>query len=164
MTQGRRRSLLSGASRWSQVLGGWRRHPRVRRYGPVVAVVGLALVVIAGLAVAPVATYFRQEDQGRQSEAELQQLRAEVGELDAQLQQLRTDAEVERIARQHYDLVFPGEESYRILPAPEPGSPPAEAAPSSDDSGAATAESGTGAPPADAPAAGAADAHEAGAP
>jgi cell division protein FtsB len=125
----------------------------VRRYGPVVAVVGLALVVIAGLVVAPVRTYFRQEEQGRQGEAELQQLRAQVGELDAELQQLRTDAEVERIARQHYDLVFPGEESYRILPAPDPGAPPAEAAGSQDDSGDPTPEPGTGATPPDAPAA-----------
>ena len=30
-----------------------------------------------------------------------------------------TDAEIEQQARQNYDLVMPGEEVYRVLPAPE---------------------------------------------
>jgi cell division protein FtsL len=84
---------------------------------PVLAVVALTVVVIAGLAVVPARTYLSQRQEMAEAEAQLEQLRHEVAELDAQLRHLRTDEAVERIAREHYDLVFPGEESYRILPA-----------------------------------------------
>ena len=33
---------------------------------------------------------------------------------------LKTDEEVERLAREQYNLVRPGEESYAILPPPPP--------------------------------------------
>ena len=34
---------------------------------------------------------------------------------------LSTDAEIERLARQWYNLVFPGEEAYAVLPPPAAG-------------------------------------------
>ena len=39
-------------------------------------------------------------------------------ELADRAAQLRTDAEIERLAREQYGLVKPGEEAYAILPAP----------------------------------------------
>jgi len=51
-------------------------------------------------------------------------------ELQARVDQLNTDAEVERIAREQYGLVKPGEEAFGILPAPGSGQPvPPMAAP-----------------------------------
>jgi cell division protein FtsB len=44
-------------------------------------------------------------------------------ELEARVEALGTDAEIERIAREQYNLVYPGEEAYAILPAPP--APPA---------------------------------------
>lgn len=126
MTQAPRRPALTGARGWASALGGWGQGTRLRRYLPLMAVLALSLLVVVGLVAAPVSTYLRQREQTGAAEAELDDLEAEVARLDARLQELRTDEEVERIARQHYDLVFPGEESYRILPAPEPGAPPAE--------------------------------------
>ena len=90
---------------------------RFRRSLPVLAVFTLTAMVVAGLAIAPARTYLSQRRETAEAEAQLRQLRAEVGQLDAELQVLRTDDAVERIAREHYDLVYPGEESYRILPA-----------------------------------------------
>ena len=39
-------------------------------------------------------------------------------ELEARVEALGTDAEIERLAREQYNLVFPGQEAYAILPAP----------------------------------------------
>lgn len=44
-------------------------------------------------------------------------------ELEARVEALGTDDEIERIAREQYNLVFPGEEAYGLLPAPP--APPA---------------------------------------
>jgi cell division protein FtsB len=77
----------------------------------------LTSLVVAGLAVVPARTYLSQRNEAAEAEQELARLRAEVAELDAELRLLETDDAVERIAREHYDLVYPGEESYRILPA-----------------------------------------------
>jgi cell division protein FtsB len=126
VTEGPRRPASAGARRRAAALGGGGHSTRLRRYLPIMAVLGLALLVVVGLAAAPVSSYLRQREQTGAAEAELAEIRAEVDRLDARLQELRTDEAVERIARQHYDLVFPGEESYRILPAPEPEAPEAD--------------------------------------
>lgn len=95
---------------------------RVRRAlhaGPLVVTIGIGVAVIVGLAVLPARTWMSQRDAMDRTETELHLIEAEVAELDAQLRLLETDAEIERQARENYDLVYPGEESYRILPAPE---------------------------------------------
>jgi cell division protein FtsB len=58
---------------------------------------------------------------------EVAEARSRLAGLDATNEALRdrvdalgTDAEIERIAREQYNLVFPGEEAYALLPAPEP--------------------------------------------
>ena len=48
-------------------------------------------------------------------------LNTENSRLTDQANKLHTDAEVERLAREQYDLVRPGEEAYAILPTAEPG-------------------------------------------
>jgi cell division protein FtsB len=52
-------------------------------------------------------------------------------QLEGRAAELRTDAEVERIAREQYGLVRPGEEAFGILPAPGSGAgqPPPPAPP-----------------------------------
>lgn len=44
-------------------------------------------------------------------------------ELEARVEALGTDEEIERLAREQYNLVYPGQEAYAILPAPP--APPA---------------------------------------
>ena len=48
-------------------------------------------------------------------------------ELRARAATLRSDEEIERIAREEYGLVKPGEEAFGILPAPGSGPPKPEA-------------------------------------
>ena len=89
----------------------------LRGLGPIFVVVVLACVVLAGLAVLPAKTWFSQRSNMDAAEAELARIRAESAELERQVAQLGTDEEVELRARRDFDLVFPGEESYRIVPS-----------------------------------------------
>ena len=61
--------------------------------------------------------------------ARVEVLDEKSAELTERAAQLRTDAEVERLAREQYGLVKPGEEAYAILPTPVPAEPatPADA-------------------------------------
>ena len=83
---------------------------------PIVFVIGLALTVLAGLAVLPAQTWFSQRSKTAEAEAEVARIEAESVELARELELLETDAEIERRARRDFDLVYPGEESYRIIP------------------------------------------------
>lgn len=104
-----------------------RRFELVRELGPVAVVLALAVVVLAGLAVLPARTWWAQRQSLNHSRAELAQVEQEVADLKARQELLQTDAEVERLARQDYDLVFPGEESYRLVPAEVAPAPAADA-------------------------------------
>ena len=93
----------------------------------------LTLLVIGGfIAVAvvaawqwgllPVQNWFDQRDEIARLEAELGEMQASNASLEAEIQLLGTDAEIERIARRDFGLVYPGEEAYAILPQPVAGS------------------------------------------
>ncbi|MGI9594518.1 MAG: FtsB family cell division protein [Acidimicrobiales bacterium] len=81
---------------------------------PIMFVVGLAVTVLAGLAVLPAQTWFSQKQKMNEAEAEIARIEAESARLELELRQLAGDDEIERRARQDFDLVYPGEESYRI--------------------------------------------------
>lgn len=83
---------------------------------PVALASCLAAAVLVGLAIVPVRTWLTQQKKMDEARVEVARIEAEVAELEHQLSRLETDAEIERRARQDFDLVFPGEESYRILP------------------------------------------------
>ncbi len=76
----------------------------------------LAGAIVVGVAVLPMRTYFQQRELLEQTSLERQEIVGEVDQLRSQLELLQTDAEVERLGRENFDLVKPGEESYRILP------------------------------------------------
>jgi cell division protein FtsB len=52
---------------------------------------------------------------------ELAEVDARIADAEGRIDELSTPEEVERLARQHYDRVYPGEEPYRILPVPDDG-------------------------------------------
>jgi cell division protein FtsB len=79
----------------------------------------VCLVLIVALAVLPARTWWSQRQTLNRAEDLRAELLYERAQLEAQLAVLQTDAEVERLARANYDLVYPGEESFRILPAGE---------------------------------------------
>ena len=96
-------------------------HPRtqqVRSGGSVVLATGICVAVLVTLGAIPVRNYVGQREALAEAEAELARIRGDVDAARLELRQLETDEEIERRARANFDLVFPGEESYRILPAP----------------------------------------------
>ncbi|MCY4163572.1 MAG: septum formation initiator family protein [bacterium] len=83
----------------------------------------VVLVVLATLfyAVFPLGTYLDQRSAIDAAEAELVTLYEENQELQNRMAALSDIDEIERIARMEYNLIFPGEEAYAILPqAPQP--------------------------------------------
>ena len=103
--------------------------PPGRRGRAGLAFAALGLVGVLVLAVFPARAYLDQRHQRAALAAEVADLAARNQALEARTAELRTDAEVERLARD-YNLVKPGEEVYFVLPHPEPppttpASPPA---------------------------------------
>jgi cell division protein FtsL len=89
--------------------------------------IALLLVVLVGLLFAfvyPTRTFLDQRNETNKARSQLEVLRAENARLARESKRLSTDAEIERLARQKYGLVRPGEQPYVILPAPSSTVPP----------------------------------------
>jgi cell division protein FtsB len=104
---------------------------RLRRaLWPLLASVVFVGVLFAG--VFPTRTYLAQRASISHAEKQLSVLGQQNGELRQRAKELQTDAEIERLAREQYNLVKPGEDAYAILPPPVtegqpgPATPPAE--------------------------------------
>ena len=93
-----------------------------RRPSPARLIVRLVLagVVIAVLVlfVFPTRSYLNQRHQLATTAERVRILADQNAQLSAQVDKLHTDAEIERIAREQYHLVRPGEQAFAILPAP----------------------------------------------
>jgi cell division protein FtsB len=86
---------------------------------PRILALSLASVVLSGvlfLFVLPGRTYLAQQRSLAAAETRFRVLSNENHKLDQQIQHLQTDAEIERLARQQYGLVKPGEQAFAILP------------------------------------------------
>ena len=87
----------------------------------------LLLVVLVGLLFAfvyPTRTFLDQRSETNKARAQLELLQAQTARLERESKQLSTDAEIERLAREKYGLVKPGEQPFVILPAPTSTLPP----------------------------------------
>jgi cell division protein FtsB len=80
----------------------------------------LAVAVVLLVFVFPTRTYLSQRHQLALTAAELRLLDQQNAQLSAQVARLQTDAEIERLAREQYHFVRPGERAFAILPAPPP--------------------------------------------
>lgn len=95
--------------------------PTAKRVLTLVVIGGfIAVVVVAAWqwGLLPVQNWFDQRDEIARLEAELSEIQASNASLEAEIQLLQTDTEIERIARRDFGLVYPGEEAYAILPRP----------------------------------------------
>jgi cell division protein FtsB len=81
----------------------------------------LALLFLAGF---PARTYFEQRQALASTNERLAVLRKGNRALAARADELHSNAAVERLAREQYNLVRPGEEAYAILPGPTTPAPP----------------------------------------
>lgn len=99
--------------------------------GGFLALIGLVLVVVAAAGVLPFRQLLAQERAVDLAEDQLDALVTENMRLELQIAALQTDEEVERLAREHFGLVMPGETGYvAVVPEgiidPLPPEPPSE--------------------------------------
>lgn len=94
-----------------------RRAAQARRVGMAAASVALAALLL--YAIFPVRAFFDQWDANRRQQNRLDVLTEQNQRLEDHNERLQTDEEVERIAREQHGLIYPGEEPYVLLPAPE---------------------------------------------
>jgi cell division protein FtsB len=90
---------------------------RLRRaVWPLLVSVVLVGVLFAG--VFPTRTFLAQRASISRAERQLDVLGEQNAELEQRARELQSDSEIERLAREQYNLVKPGEEAYAILPPP----------------------------------------------
>jgi cell division protein FtsB len=102
--------------------------PRQRR---AVARLAIGVVTLIGMAFVlffPLRTILEQRRSASEISSELTGLRAENSKLEDAATRLKTDAEIERLARARFHLIRPGETAYVAIEAP-PGTPPVTYAP-----------------------------------
>ena len=87
---------------------GWERPTRI-------AVGTLALIAIMFLFVFPMRSYLAQQRQVGNARHAVQILQAQNEQLIRQKTQLQTPAEIERLAREQFNMVLPGEQAYNVL-------------------------------------------------
>ena len=92
---------------------------RLLRFGIAVLVL-LAVLFLAGF---PARTYLEQRNALAGTADRLSILKKSNGQLAAQVKDLQSPDAVERLAREQYNLVRPGEEAYAILPGPASAAP-----------------------------------------
>jgi cell division protein FtsB len=81
----------------------------------------LMLVVLIGVlfvAVFPTRTWLTQRQAFASANEQLSVLDEQNTLLEQRVSALQSDDEIERLAREQYNLVKPGEEAYALLPAP----------------------------------------------
>lgn len=95
---------------------------------------GLLVAFAYFTGVSPARTYLAQRASLTKAEKNLEMLSEQNDLLEKRVELLRSDAEIERLARERYNLVRPGEEAYAVLPPAQPLPPPTSVAPKQDKS------------------------------
>jgi cell division protein FtsL len=83
-------------------------------------VFSVAVVGVLFLLVFPAKTYLAQRRSLAAAGTKVKVLTTENRDLDQRVTALQQPAEIERLAREQYGMVKPGEEAYAILPTPAP--------------------------------------------
>jgi len=81
-----------------------------------IAVASLVFVAMMFLFVFPTSSYLAQQRQVRTARHSVAVLRAQNAQLAREAQRLQTPEEIERLARAQFNMVFPGEQAYNVVP------------------------------------------------
>ncbi|HMG42405.1 MAG TPA: septum formation initiator family protein [Acidimicrobiales bacterium] len=92
------------------------RAARVREVGLIAASTALVALLVYGIF--PVRTFLNQRAATSDAEERLERIAEANDRLTGEVEQLQDDDEIELRARSDYGWVFPGEESYGVLPSP----------------------------------------------
>lgn len=94
-----------------------------------ITLAALFAVAVYLLAVTPVRTYFQQRAQMEEATQRYEILAKTNEQLAQRALQLQSDAEIERLARERYELVEPGQQAYALMPPPANIAPPTDVPP-----------------------------------
>jgi cell division protein FtsB len=83
-----------------------------------VAFIVLGAVAILFLFVFPTRSYIAQRNDVNAAKHDVEVLRKQNDQLEAAARKLQTKAEIERAARQQFNMVYPGETVYKVMPKP----------------------------------------------
>ena len=83
-----------------------------------IALIALALAAFLFLFVFPTRSYLAQRRQVANAQHDVDLLREQNQKLAVEAQRLQSNAEVERRARQQFNMAYPGEQVYKVLPKP----------------------------------------------
>jgi len=94
----------------------------LRRAGRALGVAsgGAALLGALAIGLFPTQTFLEQRADTAEVQERLEVLRTQNEAFEDRIEALQTDEEIERVAREQYNLAYPGEEAYAVLPAPLP--------------------------------------------
>ncbi len=94
----------------------------LRRFGRALGLAGGGAAVVGAIAIGlfPTQTFLEQRADTSDAQERLDVLRAQNEAFEDRIERLDTDEEIERLAREQYNLAYPGEETYVVLPAPLP--------------------------------------------
>ena len=81
-------------------------------------VASLVLVGVLFAFVFPTRTWWAQRAKAADAQSELALLHDQTAKLEREATKLRSDQEVERVARARFGLVMPGERAWIVVPAP----------------------------------------------
>ncbi|MDH4168675.1 MAG: septum formation initiator family protein [Acidimicrobiia bacterium] len=85
----------------------------------VLVMVGVAVLISIATVAVPARAWWQTRGEASELRSELNTLQADNADLEARRNALGTTLEIERRARAEYDLVYPDEEAYAVLPPPE---------------------------------------------
>src|SRR5690242_17879645 len=81
-----------------------------------ISVASLVFVAMMFLFVFPTRSYLAQQQQVRTARHSVAVLRAQNAQLAREAKRLQTPSEIERLARSQFNMVFPGEQAYNVVP------------------------------------------------
>ena len=92
----------------------------MRRWGSRgrVALIALGVAAILFVFVFPTRSYLAQRRQVGAAAHDVAVLREQNKKLQVAAERLQSPDEIERIAREQFNMVFPGEQVYKVMPAP----------------------------------------------
>lgn len=88
-----------------------------------VALVLATVVAVGYVMFVPARNYVAQQAATDDAERQLSRLEAQIDDLEERQVELRDPGQIERVARERFNLGYPGEEVFAVLPAPPPPLP-----------------------------------------